>query len=104
MKWLQRYKDKEIKEGDSNTRYYHAKVNGRRGKNRIFSLVQEEGKIEGGDELVKYITNFYKDLFGPAPGNLCKLREDMWESEEKLTYIDNFILTRPFYETEIKKC
>ena len=32
VKWFQRYKDKEIKEGDSNTRYYHAKVNGRRRK------------------------------------------------------------------------
>ena len=30
MKWMQRYKDKEIKDGDGNTRYYHAKVNGRR--------------------------------------------------------------------------
>ena len=32
IRWLQRYKDREIKEGDSNTRYYHAKVNGRRRK------------------------------------------------------------------------
>ena len=32
IKWLQRYKDRQIREGDSNTRYYHAKVNGRRRK------------------------------------------------------------------------
>ena len=38
MKWLQRYKDKEITDGDGNTRYYHAKVNGRRRKNRITTL------------------------------------------------------------------
>lgn len=47
IKWLRRYKDGEIKDGDGNTRYYHAKVNGRRRKNRITSLEQEEGVIEG---------------------------------------------------------
>uniref|UniRef100_A0A453KWR1 Reverse transcriptase domain-containing protein n=1 Tax=Aegilops tauschii subsp. strangulata TaxID=200361 RepID=A0A453KWR1_AEGTS len=64
MKWLQRYKDKEIKDGDCNTKYYHAKVNGRRRKNRILSLEQEEGVIEGKDNLIRYITDFYKKLFG----------------------------------------
>uniref|UniRef100_A0A452XZ01 Uncharacterized protein n=1 Tax=Aegilops tauschii subsp. strangulata TaxID=200361 RepID=A0A452XZ01_AEGTS len=58
--------------------------------------------IEGTKNLLKHATKFYKDLFGPASGNLCKLKEDMWESNEKLTDIDNFILTRPFSETEIK--
>ena len=32
MKWMQRYKDKEITDGDGNTIYYHARVNGRRRK------------------------------------------------------------------------
>ena len=36
MKWLQRYKDKEIKDGDCNTKYYHAKVNERRIKTEFF--------------------------------------------------------------------
>ena len=63
-KWLKRYKDREIKDGDCNTKYYHAKVNGRIRKNRILSLDQEEGVIEGDDNLIKYITNFYKKLFG----------------------------------------
>lgn len=66
MKWLQRYKDQEIKEGDCNTRYYHAKANGRRRKNRILSLEQEEGLIEGEENLMQYITSFYKNLFGQA--------------------------------------
>ena len=39
MKWLQRCKEKETKEGDSNTRYYHAKANGRRSRNKIYSLI-----------------------------------------------------------------
>ena len=34
------------------------------GENRILSLEQEEGVIEGEDKIIKYITNFYKKLFG----------------------------------------
>jgi hypothetical protein len=54
-------------EGDDNTKYYHAKANGRKRKNMIHSLDQEEGEIKGQSDLMKYITNFYKQLFGPPP-------------------------------------
>ena len=64
LKWKQRSKDKEIKEGDLNTRYFHAKANGRQRKNRIISLEQDEGVIEGETALNEYITNYYKGLFG----------------------------------------
>ena len=47
IKWLQISKEKELLEGDSNTKYYHSKANGRRRKNRIVSLHQDEGVIEG---------------------------------------------------------
>lgn len=95
IKWLQRYKNKEITDGDCNTRYYHAKVNGRRRKNKIVSLEQDEGVIEGEEQLMKYITDFYKNLFGQPDNsniylsdqNLPKIsREDV----EELT--KNFIL------------
>lgn len=56
-------------EGDDNTKYYHAKANGRKRKNMIHSLDQEEGEIKGQSDLMKYITNFYKQLFGPPPEN-----------------------------------
>uniref|UniRef100_A0A452YGV4 Uncharacterized protein n=1 Tax=Aegilops tauschii subsp. strangulata TaxID=200361 RepID=A0A452YGV4_AEGTS len=62
IKIIQRYKEREIIEGDGNTIYYHAKVNGRRRKNRILSLEQEEGMIEGEEELMKYINDFYKKI------------------------------------------
>ena len=45
-------------EGDNNTRYYHMKANGRRTKNQIIRLDQEEGVIEGQKNLVDYITKF----------------------------------------------
>jgi hypothetical protein len=51
LKWYQRSKSKFILEGDSNTRYFHSVVNGRHRKKRIHSLVQDEGTIEGLDNL-----------------------------------------------------
>jgi mannosylglycoprotein endo-beta-mannosidase len=70
LKWYQRSKSKFILEGDSNTRYFHSVANGRHRKKSIHSLVQDEGAIEGLDNLKSYITNYYKNLFGsPKEGN-----------------------------------
>ena len=65
-KWLQRSHYKELFEGDSNTKDYHVKANGRFRKNRIVKLLQDEGVIEGQDNLKDYITKFYQKIF-----NVC---------------------------------
>jgi hypothetical protein len=71
LKWYQRSKAQFLLEGDSNTRYFHSVANGRHRKKRIHSLVQEEGVIEGHEQLKSYITNYYKSLFGePDESNL----------------------------------
>ena len=70
LKWYQRSKAQFILQGDSNTRYFHSIANGRHRKKRIHSLIQEEGTIEGQEQLKSYITNYYKGLFGdPEEGN-----------------------------------
>jgi hypothetical protein len=60
IKWFQRAKEKKILQGDNNTRYYHSKANGRRRKTLIINLNQDEGLIEGQENLKRYITDFYK--------------------------------------------
>lgn len=72
MKWFERCKDKEIKDGDNNTKYYHAKTNGRKRKNKIFSLIQE-GVVEGDDSLIVYIANFYKKTVWSTSSFNCEL-------------------------------
>ncbi|KAL5675949.1 hypothetical protein ACJX0J_012080 [Zea mays] len=39
-------------------------ANGKHRKKIIYSLDQEEGKIEGQDNLKSYISDYYKELFG----------------------------------------
>lgn len=65
IKWYQRAKTKRIVDGDRNTKYYHLIANGKHRKTRIFQLEQEEGVIKGDVQLRKYITKYYKNLFGP---------------------------------------
>jgi hypothetical protein len=64
IKWYQRSKSQLILEGDANTRYFHSVANGRQRKKLIHSLVQDEGIIEGHENLKSFITNYYKCLFG----------------------------------------
>lgn len=99
-KWFQRSKEKETLEGDCNTKYYHAKANGRKRKSRSFSLSQDEGLIEGQAELLRYITAFYKDLFGHSKLNNIKL--DMGGAT-KITEEDAALLIKPFSLEEVKK-
>jgi glycyl-tRNA synthetase beta subunit len=64
LKWYQRSKSQFILEEDSNTRYFHSVANSRHRKKHIHTLVQDEGTIEGLDNLKNYITSYYKNLFG----------------------------------------
>jgi hypothetical protein len=65
LKWYQRSKAQFILERDSNTRYFHGIANGRHRKKCIHFVVQDEGLIEGHEQVKSYITNYYKGLFGP---------------------------------------
>jgi mannosylglycoprotein endo-beta-mannosidase len=65
LKWYQCSKAQFILEGDSNTRYFHAIADGHHKRKSIQSLVQDEGWIESHEQLKSYITNYYKNLFGP---------------------------------------
>jgi hypothetical protein len=64
LKWYQRAKVNDLLEGDSNTKYFQLVASGKHRKTRIFQLQHDDMIIEGDQELKKYITAYYKDLFG----------------------------------------
>jgi hypothetical protein len=45
-------------------RYFHSVANHGHKKKHIHSLVQDEGLIEGHEELESYIANYYKNMYG----------------------------------------
>lgn len=52
-------RERELAEGYNNTKYHHLKANGRKRKSRIFSLQQEEGLIEGEQNILEYMNVFF---------------------------------------------
>jgi hypothetical protein len=56
-------------QGDCNTKYFQLIANGKHRGTRIFQLEQEEGTIEGDKNLKRFITNYYKGLFGASERN-----------------------------------
>jgi mannosylglycoprotein endo-beta-mannosidase len=103
IKWYQRSKSQFILEGDANTRYFHSVANGRHQKKLIHSLVQDEGTIEGHENLKSYITNYYKGLFGsPDEGNFS-MDETRTDDIPQVSVEENGLLTAPYSEDEVKK-
>jgi mannosylglycoprotein endo-beta-mannosidase len=78
-----------ILEGDQNTSYFHKIANGRKRKNLVHSMLDNGSIIEGTVNLVKHATDYYKNLFGPAPGNLFHIDQNLWDHKEKLNDYDN---------------
>jgi mannosylglycoprotein endo-beta-mannosidase len=58
--------------------------------------------IEGEQNLLDHATKYYKELFGPEPGNDFRLDPEIWEGCAKISDDDNRILCQAFSEAEIK--
>jgi hypothetical protein len=102
-KWAQRAKVKHVQEGGDNTKYFHLVANGKHRRKRIFQLEQEEGTIMGQENLKNYITEYYKNLFGPPAPITCVMVESMTHDIKQLSAEENAILIADFNEEEVKE-
>ena len=100
--WKQMSRVLWLKEGDRNTKFFHASTKQRRGRNRIIKLRNPAGGWVEDDEGVERVaTTYFQNLFTTSsPGN----------PEDALRYINaqvtpdiNTSLTRPVLDTEIRK-
>jgi hypothetical protein len=76
---LKRANTTKILKGDNNTKYFQMVANGKRRKTRIFRLEQDEGIIEGEEQIKSYITKYYKNLFGSSEAGRLSLNESLVE-------------------------
>jgi len=102
IRWFQRAKTKKLLQGNSNTKYFQMVANGKRRKTRIYRLEQEEGIIEGEEELEKYVTKYYKNLFGKSERNNISLDETRKEDIIQVQEEENRILVEEFTEKEVR--
>ena len=103
LKWYQRSKAQFLLEGDSNTRYFHSVANGRHRKKLIHSLTQDEGVIEGHEQLKSYIASYYKGLFGAPKESDVSMDESKIDDIPQVSPQENAILTSLYSEEEIRK-
>jgi hypothetical protein len=59
---MQRAKERDLSEGDRNTRYFMIKASGRKCKSNFFRLCQEEGLFEGDQNILDYATGFIRSF------------------------------------------
>ena len=76
-------------------------ANGKHHKKTIFQLEQDEGTIVGQENLKVYITNYYKQLFGPPEENFVSLDESRVKDVPQLETDENEILSMLFTEKEV---
>ena len=103
IKWFQRAKTKDLLEGDSNTKYFQMIANGKRRKTRILRLEQEDGVIEGEENLKKYITKYYKQLFGKTKKSKISLEETEVADIPQVSEEENKMLIDEFTEKEVRE-
>lgn len=79
-------RDRNIKEGDRNTAYFHAVANQRRRKNHLSVLVGDEGPVFTTTNMLDVASKFYKNLFGFESKPKIHLGEHFWSEDEKKFY------------------
>ena len=78
-------------------------ASGKHRKTRIFQLDQEKGVISGDTVLKRYITKYYKNLFGPSGGTSVSMGESRRDDIPQVSSEENELLTQKFSEVEVKE-
>lgn len=102
MYWYERSHENWLLQGDNKTAYFYKCANGRKWKNQIISLEKDEIQIEGDDKLLKHVSEYYAELFGPPMEYEVQLDPSIWDGISKVSEDENAFLWRPFSEDEIK--
>ena len=76
-------------------------ANGRHRKKHIFTLVQEEDRIEGEAPPRNFITKYYKELFGPSADTSLEMDESITHDIPQVSEAENEFLTSSFSEEKI---
>ena len=97
----QRSREKHIKEGDRNTRYFQTVANQRRRKTTIHQMVGPEGVATETVDIQRIATDYYKDLFRYEKKEDININDEFFLEEQKVTEQENLALEAPFTENEI---
>jgi hypothetical protein len=103
MQWQRRGGVKWILEGDSNSRYFHGKANGRKKKCTIFALEDGERVIRDPKEIRDHVESYYKSLFRKEQVGSITLGDNFWNERGRLSNEEAQGLIRPFTLKELEE-
>jgi hypothetical protein len=89
-----------VKEGDSNSRYFHETIKHRRRKNQIVALKDGDNWVEGVEEVKGFVKNYFENNFKERWENRPNLNGIHFQS---LSVEDNCLLTAPFSVEEVRE-
>ncbi|XP_013583433.1 PREDICTED: uncharacterized protein LOC106292388 [Brassica oleracea var. oleracea] len=99
--WRQKRRALWLKEGDRNTKYFHAKTKQRRARNRITKLKNSMGAwVETEEEIEQVAVEYFENIF--ATSNPSDFETSIRFITERVTNEINVMLTAPPSDAEIK--
>jgi hypothetical protein len=102
LKWRQRAKENWLRDGDRNTKYFHACASQRQRRNRVECIVDRLGQTcDTTAEVERAFVDYYQDLFTPSmPQDIAACTDAV---ESRLTSTLKNGLTAPYTEAEIHR-
>lgn len=100
MQWRQRAKEHWLRNGDKNTKFFHASVIQRCRANQIVRIENEDGVLcSTPAEITKVFTDYFQNIFSTT--NPCGIRECLNGLERKVTHSMNEQLVKELIVDEI---
>lgn len=98
--WRQRAKTHWLRDGDLNTKFFHAAATSRKKVNKIISLVdRNDVRVTDEEQLCTVAKNYFVNLFLPQESDTTPVIEAISAS---ITMEDNVLLEGPFVIEELK--
>lgn len=99
--WKQRAKAFWLRDGDMNTRFFHATASARKKTNTIQKLLGNDGVwYDSEDDMCEIVKNYFTDLFEASDGVYDPVISTVLP---RVTNSENALLTEPFTIEEFKK-
>ena len=90
-----------LKEGDSNTRFFHATASTRKKKNEITGLITDKGDwVQTNEDIQRVVADYFHDLYSNSP---CKYDEVLDCVDIRVMRDENIALLLPFSKEEFKE-
>lgn len=101
--WCQRSRVNWLREGDRNTKYFHAKASARRKRNQIFGLFDDKGSWVSADEDIEgIISDYFSSLYASSVPSVSQLNVVLNSVEARLPSKLKHFLDARFTRDEVK--